>query len=73
MCVTRLLTVTGKYRMTSDSDKLRLLADWFDKRDNRAMVFNSEVQRDLRRIADDIDRFNTKVKEKEDGKDGPDA
>ena len=36
----------------TDSDKLRLLADWFDKTDPS---LDKEVQIDLRRIADNID------------------
>jgi hypothetical protein len=48
----------------SDGDKLRLLANWFDKQDNQAMVFNSEVQRDLRRIAEYLDRVQAKTKGK---------
>lgn len=40
----------------SDSDKLRLLADWHDKYDdNREYSGDREVQGDLRRIADAIE------------------
>lgn len=41
----------------SDADKLRMLADWFDHKDDEAGVTGSEVQSDLRRIAEAIDAF----------------
>lgn len=44
----------------TDAQKLRMLADWFDLKDsqNQSMTENidEEVQRDLRRIADDMDQ-----------------
>lgn len=44
--------------LTEDQEKLRLLADWFDRRDERRFLIDEtshEVQRDLRRIADLIE------------------
>lgn len=38
-----------------DSTKLRALADWFDKMDARFGVEGDAVQRDLRRIADQLE------------------
>ena len=35
-----------------NSEKLRLLADWFDKKDKENNEPNNEVQEDLRRISD---------------------
>lgn len=36
-----------------DAQKLRLLADWFDARDKEeGTLFEDDVQKDLRRIAD---------------------
>lgn len=41
----------------SDAEKLRLLADWFDLQDElRGSSSPPEVQDDLRRMADDMDR-----------------
>lgn len=42
----------------TDSEKLRLFADWFDRRDAHTMGDRpcDEVQRDLRRIADVLDK-----------------
>lgn len=37
-----------------DVGKLRLLADWFDRRDMDNRIMDNEVQRDLRRIADEM-------------------
>ena len=44
-------------RPITDSEKLRLLADWFDIKDS--LITNdakNEVQQDLRRIAYDLER-----------------
>lgn len=43
----------------TDAGKLRLLAAWFDMDDERSGRTSDEVQRSLRRIADDLDRPNT--------------
>lgn len=40
----------------TDSEKLRRLADWFDRSPKTMSTKNGEVQRDLRRIADDLER-----------------
>lgn len=44
--------------LMSDANKLRLLADWFDVHDNKfhKPPLCDEVQRDLRRIADSLDK-----------------
>jgi len=45
--------------MIGDSDKLRFLASWFDKRDASLKVCefsHHDVQTDLRRMADEMDR-----------------
>lgn len=42
--------------MLSDADKLRKLADWFDIQDEKnGNIGESEVQEDLRRIADQVE------------------
>lgn len=40
--------------MKTDAEKLRLLADWFDNRDALDNNQDTEVQDDLRRIADTL-------------------
>lgn len=39
-----------------DADKLEVVADWFDAHDRKHGVDDSEVQRDLRRMAEYIRR-----------------
>ena len=45
-----------------DWEKLRLLADWFDYHDSRlpymGNVENNEVQKDLRRIAQNLEDYH---------------
>lgn len=36
----------------ADASRLRILADWFDRYDERRGHYDNSVQRDLRRIAD---------------------
>ena len=43
----------------SDSDKLRIVADYFDKRDESEGNTCHDVQNDLRRIADKLDKLET--------------
>lgn len=39
----------------SDADKLRMIADWFDEYRERRHWTGTEVQADLRRIADELE------------------
>ena len=40
----------------TNPEKLRALADWFDKRDKESGSKSNEVQQDLREIADELER-----------------
>jgi hypothetical protein len=40
-----------------DGEKLRLVAEWFDRYDENTGNFGSEVQEDLRRIAEKLERL----------------
>ena len=42
--------------MMTDSQKLFTLADWLDLKDSEQGVASSEVQQDLRRIANELDQ-----------------
>lgn len=50
--------VTHQVVNASDTQKLRWLADWFDVRDRQEEHRGTEVQDDLRRIADLLERMS---------------
>lgn len=44
--------------ISSDGNKLRLLADWHDARDRQSGNTNVELQQDLRRMAERLDALD---------------